>query len=117
MILKSPENTTKLLFEAVNLTCAADGYPPPVFEWYRDGLLIPNAVQSFLYIDQVTPDLRGYYICEAIDSQDNVTSNPWLVTITSEFIAIGLILRDIHVGTCNHYVVAVASCCMQKCFA
>ena len=85
MILDPPDNTTKLLFEAVNLTCAADGYPPPVFKWYRAGLLIPNAVQSFLYIDEVTPDLRGYYTCEAINKQDNVTSNPGLVTITSEF--------------------------------
>ena len=91
------------------MTCVADGYPPPVFKWYKDGLLIPNAVQSFLYIDEVTPDLRGYYTCEAINKQDNVTSNPGLVTITSEFIAIGLILRD----TCNHCVVAVASYCMQ----
>ena len=83
VILKSPDNTTKPLFEAVNLTCAADGYPPPVFQWYRDGVLIPNAVQSFYYIDQLTPDLRGYYTCEAINSQGAATSNSGLVTIPS----------------------------------
>jgi len=85
MILKSPDNTTKPLFETVNLTCTTDGYPPPVFKWYRDGLLIPNAVHSFYYIDQITPDLRGYYTCEAINSQDDVTSSPGLVTIPSKF--------------------------------
>ena len=85
VILQPPDNTTKPLFEAVNLTCAADGYPPPVFQWYRDGVLIPNAVQSFYYIDQLTPDLRGYYTCEAINNQDDVTSSPGLVTIQSEF--------------------------------
>ena len=85
VILQSPANTTKPFFQAVNLTCVAEGYPPPAFQWYRDGLSISNAVQSFLYIDQVTPNLRGYYTCEAINSQDNVTSNPGLVNITSEF--------------------------------
>ena len=88
MIVQPPDNFTKPLFEAVNLTCAADGYPPPVFKWYRDGVLIPNAVQSFYYIDQLTPDLRGYYTCEAINNQDDVTSSPGLVTIQSEFICI-----------------------------
>ena len=85
MIVQPPRNFTEPLFEAVNLTCAANGYPPPVFQWYRDGVLIPNAVQSFYYIDQLTPDLRGYYTCEAINSQDDVTSSPGLVTIQSEF--------------------------------
>ena len=86
MILKSPpDNTTEPLFAAVNLTCAADGYPPPVFQWYRDGVLIPNAVQSFYYIDQLTPDLRGYYTCEAINNVDDVMSSPGLVTIPGEF--------------------------------
>ena len=92
VILHSPANITKPLFAAVNLTCAADGYPLPVFRWYRDGLLIPNAVQAFYYIDQVTPDLRGYYTCEAKNSQGAVTSSPGLVTISSEFITIGFIL-------------------------
>ena len=85
VIVQAPGNFTKPLFEAVNLTCAADGYPPPVFQWYRDGVLIPNAVQSFYYIDQLTPDLRGYYTCEAINNQGDVTSSPGLVTIQSEF--------------------------------
>ena len=56
-----------------------------MFQWYRDGLSIPNAVQSFYYIDHVTPDLRGYYTCEAINSQGAATSNSGLVTIPSEF--------------------------------
>ena len=85
MIVQPPDNTTKPLFAAVNLTCATDGYPPPVFKWYRDSVLIPNAVQSFFYIDQITPDLRGYYTCEAINSKDDVMSSPGLLTIPSEF--------------------------------
>ena len=91
-ILHSPANITKSLFAAVNLTCVADGYPLPVFQWYRNGFLIPNAIQAFYYIDQVTPDLRGYYTCEAINRQGAVTSNPGLVTISSEFNTISFIL-------------------------
>ena len=94
VILHSPANTTKPLFASVNLTCVADGYPLPMFQWYRDGLLIPNAVQAFYYIDQVTPDLRGYYTCEAMNSQGAVTSNPGLVAISSEFSTIGFILHE-----------------------
>ena len=92
MILYSPANITKSLFAAVNLTCVAAGYPLPVFKWYRNGLVIPNAVQAFYYNDQVTPDLRGYYTCEAINHQGAVTSSPGLVTISSEFNTISFIL-------------------------
>ena len=92
VILHSPANITKSLFAAVNLTCVAEGYPLPVFQWYRNGLVIPNAVQAFYYIDQVTPDLRGYYTCEAINRQGAVTSNPGLVTISSEFNTISFIM-------------------------
>ena len=107
VILHSPANTTKPLFAAVNLTCVADGYPLPVFQWYRNGLLIPNAVQAFYYIDQVTPDLRGYYTCEAINGQGAVTSHPGLVAISSEFSTIRFIL-SIAIPGLNPYWIARA---------
>ena len=51
-IVQPPLNTSASLSAAVNLTCTAEGHPPPNYEWYKDGILIPGETRSFLYITE-----------------------------------------------------------------
>ena len=47
-IIQLPSMSVANLF--INLTCIAEGRPAPSYEWYRDGVLIPGEIRSFLYI-------------------------------------------------------------------
>ena len=73
-IKQSPMNTTANLATLINLTCTAEGHPAPTYEWYKDGVLIPGEIQSFLYISELLPEDRGNYKCKAINSLGNMTS-------------------------------------------
>ena len=73
-IKQPPANTTTDLATPINLTCTAEGHPAPTYEWYKDGMLIPGEIQSFLYISEPLPEDRGNYTCKAINSLGNITS-------------------------------------------
>ena len=73
-IKQPPANTTTDLATPINLTCTAEGHPAPTYEWYKDGVLIPGEIQSFLYISELLPKDRGNYTCKAINTLGNITS-------------------------------------------
>lgn len=57
------------LGDPIHLNCIAEGHPPPTYEWYKDGVLIPNKIESVLYIPEPSPEDRGNYTCKAVNSQ------------------------------------------------
>ena len=73
-IKQPPANTTADLLTPINLTCTAEGHPTPTYEWYKDGVLIPEETRSFLFIPEPLPEDRGSYMCKAINNQGNITS-------------------------------------------
>jgi len=81
MIVAPPMDTSTSLANALNLTCGATGNPPPTYRWYRDGKLLTGEVLPYLYIGETTPEDRGYYHCEVMNSIDRDQSMPALVTI------------------------------------
>ena len=81
VIVAPPPDTPTPLVTALNLTCGATGNPPPTYRWYRDGELLPGEVLPYLYIGETTPEDRGYYHCEVMNSIDRDQSMPALVTI------------------------------------
>ena len=43
IIIKPPANTTTTdVSTPINLTCTAMGNPPPTYQWFKDGVLIPR---------------------------------------------------------------------------
>ena len=62
-----------------NLTCKAS--ENPTYLWFRNGELIHNDTDPVLVITEVDPSDHGYYVCQAIDSAGNTTSEPGLVVI------------------------------------
>ena len=49
----------------MNLTCFATGVPQPILSWFKDDILIPNAVASVLFIERLSLETRGVYKCVA----------------------------------------------------
>ena len=69
------------LIQPLNLTCEAVGYPPPTYQWYKDGEPIPGAKLPYLYVPEASPEDRGSYTCVASNDQDVEESSPGLVII------------------------------------
>ena len=50
-----PTSMSANIATSVNLTCSAEGYPPPTYQWFKDGELLPGETKRFLYIREVLP--------------------------------------------------------------
>ena len=69
MISQPPETTETRLGDPSHLNCTAEGHPAPSYQWYKDGVLIPDEIESVLYIPEPSPEDRGNYTCRAINSE------------------------------------------------
>lgn len=67
--------------QPLTLSCQADGYPVPTYEWYKDGNLIPGATRSSLHINEALPNSRGNYFCKATNSEGTIESDSTPVSI------------------------------------
>ena len=73
-IIEPPANsTTADVTTPINLTCTATGNPPPIHQWYKDGISIPQETRSCLYIAESSPEDRGNYTCVASNGQGNAS--------------------------------------------
>ena len=68
MINQPPRSTETLLGDPIHLNCTAEGHPAPIYEWYKDGVLLSGKNESVLYIPEPSPEDRGNYTCKAINS-------------------------------------------------
>ena len=75
-IKQPPSMSVASLLTPINLTCIAEGRPAPSYEWYRDGVVIPGEIRSFLYIPETSPQDRGSYYCKAINNINTTESKP-----------------------------------------
>jgi hypothetical protein len=46
------------------LNLAAEGTPPPIFQWYKNGYPVPGLTAPVLVMDQVNTTHSGTYSCE-----------------------------------------------------
>ena len=87
MISQPPDNTVTRLGDPIHLNCTAEGHPAPTYEWYKDGVLIPDEIESVLYIPEPSPEDRGNYTCKAINSEGETDqSNPAKLDIAGIFL-------------------------------
>ncbi len=82
-IIDPPMDTNSSLRGSENFTCKVEGGTADQisYKWYRDGILLPGFTQSYYYIQEITPERRGNYTCEAISSGGQVVSTPARVDI------------------------------------
>jgi sugar lactone lactonase YvrE len=60
---------------------AADGWPTLAYQWYFNGMNVPNATNSLLAIPNCFPANAGTYSVVAANSYGSVTSNPALLAV------------------------------------
>ena len=68
----------------MRLTCVAEGYPEPEIRWYKDGTRIApleSSTSTSLVIEELRPNNRGFYYCEAVNSVGTARSHTVLVNI------------------------------------
>ena len=46
------------------LNLAAEGLPPPVFQWYKNGYLVPGLTGQVLLMETVNASHSGTYSCD-----------------------------------------------------
>lgn len=80
-LVQMPASMNTDIAAAVNLTCFADGYPPPSYQWFKDGVVIPGERKPLLYITEALPGDRGNYSCKASNSRGATISNLATVNI------------------------------------
>ena len=69
-IIEISPNQTVLAGGNVSFVCTANGNPPPIVQWIKDGLVYGSNGSSFpvtstLDVESVTPADAGAYTCEA----------------------------------------------------
>ena len=79
--ITTSRTTQTQLVSPVNLTCEATGTPPLTYRWYRDGQLLEGEIRPYLYIPEFSPEDRGNYSCEVINSEGKDESYGALLTI------------------------------------
>ena len=74
MITEAPASTILTdIATRINLTCMATGYPPPTYQWLKDGIPILQETRSYLYIPELSPEDRGNYTCMAHNSKGDAS--------------------------------------------
>jgi len=78
-----PSITTQPVSQTVNLgsnvtfsvTGAANTQPVPTYQWYKDGVALPNQTSSTLTLSNAQPANIGYYTCTLTNSLGSVTTS------------------------------------------
>ena len=78
-ITEQPQNITGKLYSTVILRCLVEGNPRPEISWYKDGSRVGGSIS--LTIEELKPNDRGFYHCEAVNSAGMVRSRTALVNI------------------------------------
>ena len=90
VLVEMPSSISVNAAAAVNLSCVAQGYPPPTYQWYKDGVVIPGEAKSFLYIMETMPDNRGSYSCQAYNGRGRIISDSATVNIYGNCVILSL---------------------------
>ena len=91
VITESPQPLTGQLYSSISFTCTAIGSPTPLIHWYKDNELIKATDDpSVLYINDLVPNDRGFYHCEAVNIINgmhvSVNSSKVLFNMTSKIL-------------------------------
>lgn len=84
MINTPPSSESPVIASSLNLTCTAEGSPAPSYTWYKDGVLIPDRTQSYIYISEAQPEDRGSYTCRAVNIVGEDYSAPASINIPGQ---------------------------------
>lgn len=70
----APTNRVAFAGENVVMAATAVGYPPPHYQWSRDGDLLPGRTNAWLDLEKVEPEDAGLYEVVAANSQGTASA-------------------------------------------
>lgn len=76
MVVVPPQPQSVMRDERAVLTVEAAGNPDPVFQWYRDGELVPDATQPSLVIERMRPFDDARYSVEVSNPHGTIRTDP-----------------------------------------
>ena len=83
MIIKTqPDSAVLREGDSLHLRVEAVGYPLPRYQWYKDGIEIPDEMFKDLKINKVTMAMEGQYKCLVENKENSVYSHEVTVRIT-----------------------------------
>ena len=83
VFVTQPSEEAVLLGDRANFSCIVTGEPQPSITWRKDGTILTDEKTPYLIIASVETGNRGFYSCEASNSEGTITSGEALLRITS----------------------------------
>lgn len=75
LISTHPSSQNKLIGQSVSFSVVASGYPTLLYQWFKNGAVVPGATSSTYTINSLTLDHVGDYTVRITNGQGQVTSN------------------------------------------
>ena len=85
-LVEMPSSISADVATTVNLSCLAEGYPPPTYQWYKDREVIRGETKSFLYISETLPNNRGSYSCQAYNTRGQTSSDSATINVPGKLL-------------------------------
>jgi len=76
-----PESTSVYTRQSFDWWAAVDGSPPFTYQWLKDGTNIPNAVENFLALNNISPADAGSYTLYVTNDYGCVESSNAVLTV------------------------------------
>ncbi|MCX8157379.1 MAG: immunoglobulin domain-containing protein [Verrucomicrobiae bacterium] len=84
VILQHPADRVVRAGSTVTLSVQAEASPPPVYQWFFESTLIPNATNATLLLADVRPAQEGYYFVRVSNSQGSQDSFSAYLTVIEQ---------------------------------
>jgi hypothetical protein len=81
MITQQPANQTVTAGDTASICVSAVGTPPLSYQWFKNGVNVPNATNSTLKLSNAQPSNSGNYIVVVANSYGNLTSSNAILTV------------------------------------
>lgn len=85
VIAQAPPSLTVVDGQSVALTVAAAGAGPFTYQWYRNGVALPDATQSACVLPVATAAQAGAYTVTVTNTAGTVTAGPAALTVLDTF--------------------------------
>lgn len=82
VINEQPQSQTLNYGDTLELTVIASASPAPTYQWFIDGVAIPNATGQSYEAYEANATFAGSYSVAITNSAGSVTSSPALITVT-----------------------------------
>jgi hypothetical protein len=101
VITQNPQNIEICEGETATLSISATGSQPLVYQWFRNGLIIPGANQNILVINDATPVDNAEYACRVTNATSDTATSQAATLIVNEPATVELTISASQTEICD----------------